>query len=72
VQFVEIGEDLPDVVERVGTLGVASELNPLPIAQICVEVFAHRRELLLQPFDLGREIDLIDLVELTQLQDLGL
>ena len=39
VQFHKIGEDFVDVVQRVGTLGVAGDLGDLPGREVAVNVF---------------------------------
>ena len=57
VQFVEIGEQLVHVVERVRALRMTGDLRNLPRRQVRVQIFGQLLALLGQPLDLFRNID---------------
>ena len=57
MQFVEIGEQLAHVVERVRALRMASDLRNLPRGEVRIEIFGELLALLRQPLDFFRNID---------------
>ncbi len=72
VQFLEIAEQVADVVEGIGTLGMARELGDLPTGQIAEDVFGERLALVLQTRDFVADVQRIVVAHQAQLFDLGL
>ena len=71
VQFLEVGEDLVDVVQRVGPLRVARDLRHLPGRQAGVDVLGELLALLAQALDLVGDVDRRLVLHVAQLFDLG-
>ena len=57
VQFLKIGEQAADVIERVGALRVARDLRNLPRGQLGVNFLGQRLAFFLQPGDFVRNIE---------------
>jgi hypothetical protein len=72
VQFLEVAEDIVDVVQRVRTLGVACHLRNLPRMQLAVDLLGERVALLLQPADLLGDVQRRVVLHVAQLLDLRL
>ena len=71
VQFLEVGEDLVDVVQRVGALRMAGDLRHLPGRQVRVDVLGELHALAGQPFDLVGDVDCGFVLHVAQFVDLG-
>ena len=71
VQFLEVGEDLADVVERVGPLRVARDLRDLPRAEARVDVLGKLQALLAEPVDLLGDVDGRLVLHIAQFFDFG-
>jgi hypothetical protein len=71
VQFLEIGEHLVHVVQRVGALRVARDLRHLPGRQAGVDVLGELLALLAEAFDLVGDVDRRLVLHVAQLVDLG-
>jgi hypothetical protein len=72
VQFVEVLEDEPGVVERVGSLRMARELGDLPGREVRKDVLRELFALLLQAGDLFLDVDRRSGRNVLELFDLGL
>ncbi|MNX28623.1 hypothetical protein D3C86_587360 [compost metagenome] len=72
VQFVELGEDMLDVVEGVRAFRVTRQACDLPAGQLAEDVFGQRFALVLQAGDLIADIQRIVITDQAQLFDLGL
>jgi hypothetical protein len=72
VQLLVVGEDLGDVVERVGPLRMARDLRHLPRRQAGIDVLGEEQALLAQPVDLLGDVDRRLVLHVAQLVDLGL
>ena len=72
VQFVELVEQAPRIVQQVGPLGVARELRDLPGGEAGEDRLGQRPALLLQPLDLLLDVDLVVVPDQPQLFDLRL
>jgi len=71
VKLDEIGEDLVDVVERVGTLRMPCDLGDLPRRQVAVDVLGELLALLAELIDFFRNVDRRFGLHITQFFDLG-
>ncbi|MNN53495.1 hypothetical protein D3C81_1682550 [compost metagenome] len=72
VQFVELGEDVFDVVQGIRTFRVTRQTCDLPAGQLAEDVFGQRFALVLQAGDLIADIQRIVITDQAQLFDLGL
>jgi len=72
VQFIELGEDVLDVVQGVRTARVAGQTRDLPAGQLAEDVFGKRAALVLQASDFIADIQRIVIADQAQLFDLGL
>ena len=72
VQFLEIREDVANVVQRIGTLRVARHLRDLPAAQVAEDALGQGLALLLQPGDLFGDVQRVIAADQTQFFDFGL
>ena len=72
VQFVELGEDVLDVVQGVRTFRVTCQACDLPAGQLAEDVFGQRFALVLQAGNLIADIQRIVITDQAQLFDLGL
>ena len=72
VQFFEIGEQVLDVVQRIGALRVARNLRNLPRRELGVDILGQRLAFLLQPADLVGDIERGIVLHIAQLLDLVL
>src|SRR5690606_486511 len=72
VQLFEVGEDVLDVVQRVGTLGVTRHLGHLPARQIGENAFGKSLALGLQAGDLFGDVQRVVAANQPQLFNLGL
>jgi hypothetical protein len=70
VQFLEVGEDLGHVVERVGALRMTRDLGHLPRRQARVDVLRQQQALLAETIDLLGDVDRGFVLHVTQLFDL--
>ena len=69
VQLVEAAEQALDVIQGVGTLGVARQLGNLPRAEVAENVFGERDALFLQLTDFFRDIDVAAAADETEFLD---
>ena len=70
VQLVEIGHDVIDVVERIGTQGMARDLADLPGRQVGVDLFGQAQTLLPQRLDFLVDIEFVVAADKAQFADL--
>ena len=71
VQFLEVGEDVADVVQRVRALRMARDLRHLPRRQARVDVLGELLALLAEAVDLFGDVDRGFGLHVTQFFDLG-
>ena len=72
MKLVEIAEDVLQVVQGVGTLGMPRELRDLPRAEVLEDRLGELAALLLEALDLVTEADLAVVADQPELLDLGL
>ncbi|MCY1429731.1 hypothetical protein D9M71_456610 [compost metagenome] len=72
MQLFEIGEQVADVVQGIGTAGMAGELGNLPAGKITEDVLGQRLALLFQTGDFIVDVQSVVVADQTQLFDLGL
>jgi hypothetical protein len=71
VQFLEMGEDVAHIVQRVGPVRVAGNLGDLPGCEVAVDVLGELLALVGQLFDLGRDVNRRLGLHIAQLFDLA-
>ena len=72
MQLFEIGKQVLDIIQRIGTLRVARNLRNLPRRELGVNILGQRLALLLQSADLIRDIKCGIILHIAQLLDLAL
>ena len=70
VQLVEIGHDVIDVVERIGTQGMARNLADLPGRQVGINLFCQAQAFLPQRLDFLVDIEFVVAADKAQFADL--
>ena len=72
MQLIELGEDVIDVVQRVGTTRVTGQTGNLPAGQLAENIFSQRFAFVLQTRDFIADIQRIVITNQAQLFDFGL
>ena len=72
VQFIELGEDVLDVIQGVRALRMARQTGDLPAAEVTENAFGQRRAFVLQTGNFVADVQRIVVTDQAQLFDLGL